>query len=185
MNKLEILTNDFIGGLRKRPNGVDMHIYYNLFELLEMSDPNFLEEIIENYKKDNEDFFRIFHKMFRQGDIFDSDRISSIIYPLRTPELQKRKNEVMGLRQKYRRNYDDDGKFESLKSEDEYENDVTYIELGKELGVLAQKLSKISIDFDNPITGHLDSIFYETISRDDKDTLYVYMRNFFDKNIKE
>jgi len=173
------LTEKFIKGLR----GEDLHIFYNLFFLLELSDPDFLDEIVENYKKDDEDFFRLFHKSFRQCDIFDGDRLTAITYPKRTDENIKRRGELLKLREIYRRNYDINGKFESLKNDDEYENDETYINWGTELGIVSKLCSTISMD-PEPIVGHLDSIFYQSIANDEKDGLYNYMFKFFKTNIK-
>jgi hypothetical protein len=171
-------TDKFIRGLRNNPDGVDMHIYYNLFSLLHISDSNFLERIYDEYKEDSEDFFRVFHKTFRQCDVFDDSKITSITYPTRTEEVKKDRRIVSDTRMKYRRNYDDNGKFESLKEPSEYESDEFYINLGKELGRLSRLIFKIEKDFDNPITGHLDSIFRETINRDLKGELYQYMAKF-------
>jgi len=67
---MNTLTDKFLRGLHR---GSGLHAYWNLFSLLEISDPSFLDEIVENYKIDPEDYFRVFHKTFRQCDVFTED----------------------------------------------------------------------------------------------------------------
>jgi len=70
-------TDNFINGLRKNERH-DTHVFFNLFSLLQLSDENFLDVFIENYKKDYEVLFGVFHKTFRQCDVFNDDKITCI-----------------------------------------------------------------------------------------------------------
>lgn len=170
------ITEKFISGLRRNQK-TDTHIYYNLFSILNLSDPDFLDYIYDEYKKDDEDFFRVFHKTFRQCDVFSDEKISAITRVGFTDEERLRRNELSELRKYFRR--EDDKR--TLKPDITYENDAEYKDWGYELRRIIRKGSRILMQEEN-ITGHLDSIFYQTIANDNKGNLYEYMRTFF-KNL--
>lgn len=169
--ELENLARDFIKGLRDNRSS-DTFIYWNLFSMMEVGHPDFLEDIIENYKEDSEDFFRKFHKSLRQWDVFGDEYIV-YKYGELTEENRKRREEILAWRRKQRRENDDDSVYET----EEYKKST------KELRDVSKELGKMYVV--DRIGGHLDSIFYETIARDNDGDLYKYMNSFLKKNLQD
>lgn len=166
---MENLTNKFVGGLRRNEIS-DTFIYYNMFSILQITNPDFLEEIMTNYETHPDDWFRIFHKSLRQFDFFNSDRISYTRWDNQTSkEEEQERNDILNFRKQFRRTHD----FDEMNNE--------YTEKGKRLGVINRKRNVLVKDNDENVSGHLDSILYELISSG-KDELYHYMNKFFKEN---
>lgn len=173
---MKTLTEKFIDGLRNNRKP-DTFVYWNLFTLLEMTKPDFLKYIIDEYKKDNEDFFRVFHKSMRQCDFFGDDYMVVENRPLTEDEYERRK-ELIKERKEMRKNFGG----ETIEEQDKIYDVPEYIKSGKELGRLNLKQNRKHIV--DSIGGHLDSIFYQTITSDNKGSLYEYMTSFFELELK-
>lgn len=159
----------FLSDLRGSKNE-KLFIYWNLFSILHLGDPDFLEHIIDEYKQSPEDswWFINFHKALRQCDYF-SDSLCLSESKI-TSEEAKRMNQVLFLRSRIRR------------ASDINEVDVDnpeYIKLGDELKILRTKQNSHER---TSIAGHLDSILYECISNGN-DELFDFMREFLE-NVK-
>ena len=161
------LTEKFVLGLRRNQIS-DTFIYYNIFSILQHTNPEFLQEPMENYEKHPDDWFRLFHKSIRQYDYFNSDFVGLIKRNITEEELEFR-SKLQKLRREFRKS-----------NPDEYKNDELYISYGKKLFALNYKMNTYIRQEEN-ISGHLDSILYELISNG-KDELYQYMNKFFKDN---
>jgi hypothetical protein len=165
------LEEKFLDTLRKKSDDKEpkLFIYWNLFSILHLGDPNFLEYIVIEYKQAPDDnwWFINFHKALRQCDYF-SDSLcmtKSII----TEGENKRRNEILSRRAKIRREADFD----------EENKETEYYSLGIELGQLNKKHTTYNRE---SISGHLDSILHQCI-RNGNDELFNFMRDFFKENV--
>ena len=163
------LTNKFVQGLRSNEI-TDTFIYYNIFSILQNTNPNFLELPMENYEKYPDDWFRLFHKSMRNSDFFNGDKISFTRWENRATKVEEQEREdILNYRSKFRRTHDFD------------EMDKEYLEKGKRLGEINRKRNILVRDNNENVSGHLDLILYELISSGE-DELYHYMNKFFNKN---
>ena len=170
-NKNQTLEEKFLDSLRKKSDKKPkLFIYWNLFSVLHLGDPDFLEYIVTEYKQAPEDswWFVNFHKALRQCDYFGDSlcMTNSVI----TDEENKRRNEILSLRAKIRRTAEFD--VESKETE--------YYSLGLELGVLNRKNTTYNR---TSISGHLDSILYQCISNGN-DELFDFMGEFLKENVE-
>lgn len=163
----------FLSDLRGSKNE-KLFIYWNLFSILHLGDPDFLEHIIDEYKQSSEDswWFINFHKALRQCDYFSNSLC--LAESKITKEETQRLNSVLLQRSRIRREYQKNGINES-----EIENEE-YINLGLELRSL--KIKQNSHERTS-IAGHLDSILYECISNGN-DELFDFMSEFLKENVK-
>ena len=173
MDKTNItLEEKFLDSLRKRADDKKpkLFIYWNLFSILHLGDPNFLEHIVDEYKQAPDDnwWFINFHKALRQCDYF-SDSLC-MAKPIITDEENKRRNEILSKRAKIRRELDFD----------EGSKETEYYSLGSELGQLNRKHTTYNRE---SISGHLDSILHQCIRNGD-DELFNFMGDFFKENIE-
>jgi hypothetical protein len=170
-NKNQTLEEKFLDSLRKKSdNEPKLFIYWNLFSILHLGDPDFLEYIVTEYQQAPEDswWFINFHKALRQCDYF-SDSLcmaNSII----TDEENKRRNEILSIRAKIRREAD----FDVNNRETEYYS----------LGVELSQLNRKNTTYERTsISGHLDSILYQCI-KNGNDELFNFMGKFLAKNVE-
>jgi hypothetical protein len=170
-NKNQTLEEKFLDSLRKKSdNEPKLFIYWNLFSILHLGDPDFLEYIVTEYQQAPDDswWFINFHKALRQCDYF-SDSLcmtNSII----TDEENKRKNEILSIRAKIRREAD----FDVNNRETEYYS----------LGVELSQLNRKNTTYERTsISGHLDSILYQCI-KNGNDELFNFMWKFLAKNVE-
>ncbi len=170
-NKTQTIEERFLDDLRKKSDKEPkLFIYWNLFSILHLGDPDFLEYIVTEYQQAPDDswWFINFHKALRQCDYF-SDSLcmtNSII----TEEEDKRRNEILSIRAKIRREADFD----------ETSRETEYYSLGIELGQLNRKNTTYER---TSISGHLDSILYQCI-KNGNDELFNFMRKFLAKNVE-
>jgi hypothetical protein len=172
-NVIPTIEEKFLSELRKSKNE-KLFLYWNIFSILHLGDPDFLEHIIYEYKRAPEDswWFINFHKALRQCDYFSNSLC--LAESKITKEETQRLNSVLLQRSRIRREYEKNGINES-----EIENEE-YINLGLELRSL--KTKQISYERTS-IAGHLDSILYECI-RNSKDELFRYMEEFLKENVE-
>jgi hypothetical protein len=189
------LEMNFVEGLRRReypynPNA-DLHIFYNLFSIYSFSYPNFLEEVIENFKQYPDDWFRLFHKSLRVADVFQPDRVALVTPYITDAEKNKRWELINELKKMRKENeelikpYEDKYNANEIKYSglrEGYYKIPNYRETEMELRKLNTKMSLYRLDESNRISGHLDSIFWQAISND-KGDLYEYMNKFLELNV--
>lgn len=183
------LKKKFMDGLRADSN---LHIFWNLFSILELSYPDFLDEIVRDYKEYPEDWFCLFHKRFRQYDLIDSYRIATINPYITKEERQERINlirEMSAIKKMFNEKYPElqelykSGGLENSGVLAEHEPELSkYLEMKTRRGVLNQKDKLFTIDENNPVAGYLDSIFWIRISEDDG-SLYEYIDEFLESNL--
>lgn len=163
----------FLSDLRGSKNE-KLFIYWNLFSILHLGDPDFLEQIVTEYKRAPEDswWFIYFRKALRQCDYFSNSLC--LAESKITKEETQRLNTVLLQRSRIRREYEKNGINESEIRNDEY------INLGLELRALKLKQSSYER---TSIAGHLDSILYECISNG-KDELFDFMSGFLRENVE-
>lgn len=173
INQNQTLEEKFLSDLRGSRDS-KLFIYWNLFSILHLGDPDFLDHMIEEYKQSQQSpvdnwWFTNFHKALRQCDYF-SDSLclseSSI-----TDADAKRMGQILTLRSRIRREKDIEGIDIS---------DPEYIKLGEELRILRTKQNSHER---TSIAGHLDSILYECISNGN-DELFDFMREFLKENVE-
>lgn len=167
------ITEEFVRGLKTNQKS-DTHIYFNLFSILQQTNPNFLDYIIDDYENYPHDWFRQFHKSLRIGDYFNDEKIGLIDRNINKEEIIERK-EAIAWRMEYSK------KHSANYTNDDYKIDSVYQKSTVRLRELNNKYNSY-IKHEANITGHLDSILYETISNGD-DRLYEYMNTFF-QNLK-
>jgi len=168
----QTIEEKFIDSLRKKSDrDPKLFIYWNLFSILHLGDPDFLEHIIDEYKQAPEDswWFINFHRALRQCDYF-SDSLCLSESKMSKDEA-KRMNQVLILRSRIRRAND--------INEVDADN-PEYIKLGEELKILRTKQNSHER---TSIAGHLDSILYECISNGN-DELFDFMSEFLKENVK-
>jgi hypothetical protein len=168
-NKRSTLEEKFLSDLRGSKDQ-KLFIYWNLFSILHLGDPDFLEHIVDEYRRAPEDswWFINFHKALRQCDYFSNSLClseSSI-----TDDEAKRMGQILFLRSRIRR---------ENNMEDTDITDPEYIKLGEELRILRTKQNSHER---TSIAGHLDSILYECISGGE-DELFDFMREFLKANV--
>jgi hypothetical protein len=171
-NKRQTTEENFLEALRKKSNNEpNLFIYWNLFTILHFGDPDFLEHIVDEYKRFPEDnwWFINFHKALRQCDYFSDSLCFS--ESLITQEESKRINTILFLRSRIRR---------EMNLEDLDIDDPEYLKLGEELSKLRRKSQ---IHQRTSISGHLDSILHQCISHG-KDELFNFMRSFLVENVE-
>lgn len=166
---IEELTEKFVDGLRENKTWS----YWNMFSIMQNSNPDFLEYIIRDYKKDPEDFFRVFHKSLRQVDFFEN---CAVIEPRISKSEMELRSKALRYCMKHRR--DENGH----PYEDYDKKDPTYVKYQELIPKLNTKLRTYNIKED--ICGHLDSVLYSLISEDNQGLLYQYMDKFFKKELK-
>jgi hypothetical protein len=170
-NKNQTLEEKFLDSLRKKSdNEPKLFIYWNLFSILHLGDPDFLEYIVTEYQQAPDDswWFINFHKALRQCDYFSASlcMTNSII----TDEENKRRNEILSIRAKIRREAD----FDVNNRETEYYS----------LGVELSQLNRKNTTYERTsISGHLDSILYQCI-KNGNDELFNFMWKFLAKNVE-
>lgn len=170
-NKSQTIEERFLDALRKKSdNEPKLFIYWNLFSILYLGDPDFLEYIVTEYQQAPDDswWFINFHKALRQCDYF-SDSLC-MTNPIITDEENKRRNEILSTRAKIRREADFD----------ETNRETEYYSLGIELGQLNRKNTTYER---TSISGHLDSILYQCI-KNGNDELFNFMQKFLAKNVE-
>ena len=138
------------------------------------------------YKKYPDDWFRQFHKFFRQIDYFDETNVG-IIEPIISAEERKEQSEIKRYRSEVRKQHRDLS-LEDGQKYSEYEKKLNervpdYLEKGKRLAHLNWRAN--IYQYKQSISGHLDSIMWQTISSDKQNNLYNYMDLFFKKNLKK
>lgn len=164
----QTIEEKFVEQLRES----DTWIYYNLFSILLLTNPDFLQHVVEEFKNHPDDWFRVFHKSFRQWDVFNSDKLRIVKPAISDKEIAYRKE--LGT---FRRDYRNSDNFD--------ENNEEYVKKGKALFALNYKLHTLKIAIDEgEIGGHLDSILWQTISNDSKGVLYEFMDKFLKINVK-
>lgn len=166
------LEKKFIDGLRSGRH--DLFIFYNLFSILFECDRDFLSRVVDSYKAEYEKnlpddergwWFTEFHKGFRQCDVY-----SDIAHrtPIITEEELAERSSILSKRTEMR------------KDPDFKEDSEEYVKLGNRLKAL--NLKNQTYDFVS-VTGHLDSIMWQSIRRDDDGSLYLYMDEFLMENV--
>lgn len=161
----------FLDALRKKSDKEPkLFIYWNLFSILHLGDPDFLEHIVMEYQQAPEDswWFINFHRALRQCDYF-SDSLCMNRSTI-TKDESSRRNEILLRRARIRREADFD----------ENDKETEYYSLGIELGQLNRKNTTYER---TSISGHLDSILYQCISNGN-DELFNFMREFLAKNVE-
>jgi len=173
INQKQTLEEKFLSDLRGSRDP-KLFIYWNLFSILHLGDPKFLDYMVEEYKKEPSEgwWFLGFHKALRQCDYFSSSLCLS--ESKISPDESKRLNAVLLQRSRIRGEHNKNGINESEILNEEY------IQLGLELKSLK---SKQNIHERTSISGHLDSILYECISNGG-DELFNFMSDFLKMNIQ-
>lgn len=166
----------FIDELRKKSDREPkLFIYWNLFSILHLGDPDFLEHIVDEYKQSPEDnwWFINFHKALRQCDYF-SDSLCLSKSGITNDEA-RRINQILTLRSRIRSRIRRENDTDEINV-----TDPEYIKLGEELRILKTKQHTHER---TSIAGHLDSILHECISNGN-DELFNFMREFLKENVE-
>lgn len=169
------LEEKFLEELRKERNDRgEIPYMWALFNMLFVTDPNFLQNTVDNYKNDPEDYFRKWHKGFRQWDNFQGAYIEKPNGDLTDEEVERRE-EVLRLRRKYR---SEEGTEKSTAEEWR-----KYTRLDKELRLLNTKRAfgddgRVSID------GKLDSLMWEAFANA-PNQWYILVDEFFRNEFPE
>lgn len=145
------------------------YVYENLLKIALIESPDLLEQVYEdwkNYKEDNE-WFRLFHKSIRQCDLYRDFGINIIVPSTITPEEEQRVKELTEYLNSIRPERD------TNEYQVYFENNKTLIR--EHLDLLDKRRRKV---WEN-ISGYLDMILYGLIRADEDNRLFEILKNLF------
>lgn len=145
-----------------------LSVFYPIFSILMLSNPNFLKQVILDFKK-KYGWFANFHKTFRQINVFENISLVRNVYEV--DDLEMREN-VAYRRNQIRKQYDNSHPSRGSEHYEEY----------KTLGIKLRMLNTIiNTRVEIPsfeICVHLDMIMYDAIVNDATGSLYGFMNVF-------
>lgn len=175
MKKFELL-NEFKENLERFENHSFKSIYKMLFKLLgDETMEAMLKNTFNDYKKDKENWFAIFHKSIRTCDIFTELHAYKVVDKL-TDEQKNRRDELLKIREVQYNQFKKENPDEDIQNYKEFikqpERKETLIELRK-LNSIKRSEEEVSIN------GKLDAILYSLIAGDSANELYFAMERTF------
>lgn len=171
------LVKEFKSQLKEKSGDYIINMYDHLFSLLTEDELNELLEVWFNEYKVNDGWYFLFHKSIRQTDFFNNIHAYRIIDRL-TPEQRKRRLELITIRKKEYKKYEEEFPYDHDMIEyKKFNNSPERIKSSDELKTLN---SLMRTEDECSIGGHLDMLLWNTIHLDDKDEL----KNIFERTFK-